>query len=193
MSGRNRLALAIAGALLVFVLIAAGWWWWQRRDVGDVAPTGDAEVPTLDMAVTLYFPGQGTSLAAETRELAVPESAERQLFALAQALLAGPESPLLSPPLPPGVEVRSVHLDGDGVAFVDLGSADGEGPPAGGSTEELLRVYSLVNTLALNVAAVDGVVLLWNGEQLASWSGHLDTSRPLAADPSIVERRQGGG
>jgi hypothetical protein len=193
MSGRTRLALAFAGALAVFVLIVGGWWWSQQRSAPADGAGGSFDGPTLDLAVILYFPGSGTALTAETRELAVPEGAEQQLLALARALLAGPESPLLSSPLPPGVEVRSVHLDGDGVAYVDLVTADGEGPPAGGSTEELLRVYSLVNTLALNVAAVERVVLLWNGEQRPTWSGHLDTSRPLAADSSLVERRRGSG
>ena len=192
MSGRSRLALAAAGALVAFALVAAAWWWWQRRDA---APVGDpdGEGPTVDLAVTLYFPTQGTTLAGETRELAVPENPERQLLALANALLAGPESPLLAAPLPPGVTVRSVHLDSAGIAYVDLVEPAGEAPPPAGSTEELLRVYSLVNTLALNVAAVEGVTLLWNGEQLLTWSGHLDTSRPLAADPSLVERRRGAG
>jgi hypothetical protein len=190
-SGRSRLALAAAGALVAFALIAAGWWW-SRRDAG-LETAGGGDGPTLDLAVTLYFPTQGTTLAGETRGLAVPDDPERQLLALAHALLAGPESPILAPPLPPGVEVRSVHLDDAGVAFVDLVAPEGAPPPPGGSTEELLRVYSLVNTLALNVAAVEGVVLLWNGEQLVTWSGHLDTSRPLAADPSLIERRREGG
>ncbi|HEX2162411.1 MAG TPA: GerMN domain-containing protein, partial [Thermoanaerobaculia bacterium] len=173
-------------------LVAALWWWWQRRDAAPAAAPG-ADAPTLDLAVTLYFPGPGTALAAETRELAVPEDAERQLVALAHALLAGPESPRLAAPLPPGVEVRSIHLGDEGIAYVDLVAPEGQAPPAGGSTEELLRVYSLVNTLALNVSAVEAVVLLWNGEQRATWSGHLDTSRPLAADPSLVARRRGSG
>ncbi|HEX6201873.1 MAG TPA: GerMN domain-containing protein [Thermoanaerobaculia bacterium] len=192
MSGRARLALAAAGAVAAFALIAAAWWWLGRRGAEPAAAGGD-EGATVERSVTLYFPTQGTTLAGETRDLAVPEDPERQLLALARALLAGPESPLLAAPLPPGVEVRSVHLDGTGVAYVDLVAAGGEGPPAGGSTEELLRVYSLVDTLALNVAAVRGVVLLWNGEQQVTWSGHLDTSRPLAADPSLIERRREGG
>lgn len=193
MSGRARLALAVAGALVVFVLIVGGWWWWQQRSATADRSSDVVDGPTLDLAVILYFPGSGTALAAESRELAVPEDAEQQLLTLARALLAGPESPLLSAPLPPGVEVRSVHLDGDGVAYVDIVAPDGGEPPAGGSTEELLRVYSLVNTLALNVAAVERVVLLWNGEQRPTWSGHLDTSRPLAADSSLVARRRTSG
>jgi hypothetical protein len=191
-SGRSRIALAAAGALVAFALIAAGWWWWQRRDAAGAAG-GDGDGVTLDLAVTLYFPTQGTALAGETRGLAVPDDPERQLLALAHALLAGPESPNLAAPLPPGVEVRSIHLDDTGVAFVDLVAPEGAAPPPGGSTEELLRVYSLVNTLSLNVAAVEGVVLLWNGEQLVTWSGHVDTSRALAADPSLIERRREGG
>ena len=68
----------------------------------------------------------------------------------------------------------------------DLVSEDGSPPPAGGSTEERLRVYSLVNTLVLNVAEAKSAVLLWNGAQPATLSGHLDLSRPLLPDPSVV-------
>jgi ABC-2 type transport system permease protein len=53
----------------------------------------------------------------------------RPLVALAHALLAGPESPILAAPLPPGVEVRSIHLDDTGVAFVDLVAPEGAPPP----------------------------------------------------------------
>ena len=72
------------------------------------------------------------------------------------------------------------------MVYVDLVSEDGGPPPQGGSTEERLRVYSLVNTLVLNVAEARSAVLLWNGTQPATFSGHLDLSRPLLPDPSLV-------
>jgi hypothetical protein len=195
LTARARLALALAGAVVVFGLVVLGWWWWQRRGAGGTGegpgPRAD-EVQTLDLAVTLYFPTQGTVLAAEPHQMAVPDDPERQILALARSLLEGPENPDLAAPMPPGVEVRSVHLGDDGVAYVDLAAPDAAEPPAAGSTEERLRVYSLVNTLALNVPTVERVVLLWNGEQRASFSGHLDTSRPLPPDTSLIPRPRGG-
>jgi hypothetical protein len=72
--------------------------------------------------------------------------------------------------------------------LVDLHAPGRDAPPAGGSREELVTVYSLVNSLALNVPAARRVVLLWNGSQRRSFAGHVDTSRPLAPDPSLVAR-----
>jgi hypothetical protein len=89
-------------------------------------------------------------------------------------------------PFPPGVKLGSVQLSADGTAFVDLRWQDHEDPPESGSTEEMQRVYSMVDSLALNVPQVSRVVLLWNGTQRITFGGHLDTSRPLLPDRSLL-------
>jgi len=89
-------------------------------------------------------------------------------------------------PFPPEVKLGSVELSADGIAFVDLRWPDHEDPPESGSTEELQRVYSVVDSLALNVPEVNRVVLLWNGTQRITFSGHLDTSRPLQPDRTLL-------
>ena len=105
----------------------------------------------------------------------------------------------LLPALPSGVRLLAVELFG-GVAYVDLttgevGSRTGSDRAAGrsalvperpamGLTEELLAVYSLVNSLTVNNLGVDRVVLMWNGEQRPTFAGHVDTTRPLMADLS---------
>ena len=72
------------------------------------------------------------------------------------------------------------------VAYVDLRSPDHPDPPGGGSSEEIQRVYSLVNTIVLNVPQASAVVLLWNGVQRETFAGHLDLTRPLAADRELA-------
>ncbi|HLX10953.1 MAG TPA: GerMN domain-containing protein [Thermoanaerobaculia bacterium] len=89
-------------------------------------------------------------------------------------------------PFPPEVKLGSVELSADGIAFVDLRWPDHEDPPESGSTEEIQRVYSVVDSLALNVPEVNRVVLLWNGTQRITFSGHLDTSRPLQPDRTLL-------
>lgn len=155
-------------------------------------PDGAAAGRELSLAVDLYFPGDGTSLVPERRELAVSDDPEAQLRALAEAVLAGPETPALHRPMPEGVELRAVYLTPSGVVYLDLASPDEGEPPAGGSDQERLRVYSLVNTLLLNVAEADRAVVLWNGVQRETFSGHLDLSRPLVPDTSLVARTEGG-
>ena len=114
----------------------------------------------------------------------------------------------LLPALPAGVGLLEVELL-DGVAYVDLttvgvdsgtGSAAGTAGrpavflerPAMGLTEELLAVYSLVNSLTANNLGIDRVVLMWNGEQRPTFAGHVDTTRPLMADLSRNAEPVGG-
>ena len=102
------------------------------------------------------------------------------------------------PALPAGVRFLAVELF-DGVAYVDLttvevdsGTGEATGAagrsavvlerPAMGLREELLAVYSLVNSLTANNLGIDRVVLMWNGEQRPTFAGHVDTTRPLMAD-----------
>jgi hypothetical protein len=89
-------------------------------------------------------------------------------------------------PFPPEVRLGSVQLSPDGTAFVDLRWPDHDDPPESGSTEEIQRIYSLVDSVALNVPQVSRVVLLWNGTQRITFSGHLDTSRPLVPDRTLL-------
>jgi len=191
-SGRTRLVLALAGALAVLALVAVLVWWWlaRRGDGADGAADGGPGA-TVEVAVDLYFPGEGATLGRERRRLSVPEDPEGRLLALARAVLGGPRSPSLLAPMPAGVEARGVYLTAGGDAYLDLvSSEEGAAPPSGGSTEEMLRVYSLVNSLALNVPEARRIALVWNGVQRETFSGHLDTSRPLAPHPALVERRR---
>jgi len=113
----------------------------------------------------------------------------------------------LLPALPAGVGLLEVELL-DGVAYVDLTTVEvGSGTgstraadrpavflerPAMGLTEELLAVYSLVNSLTANNLGIDSVVLMWNGEQRPTFAGHVDTTRPLMADLSRNAEPVGG-
>jgi hypothetical protein len=89
-------------------------------------------------------------------------------------------------PFPPEVKLGDVQLAADGTAFVDLRWPDHDDPPESGSTEEIQRIYSLVNTVAFNVPQANRVVVLWNGTQRLTFSGHLDTSRPLLPDRTLL-------
>ncbi len=101
---------------------------------------------------------------------------------------APPPGEDLFPALPPGVELQAFDLV-DGVAWVDLTVARSGAAaarfeqPAMGLGEELLAVYSLVNSLTASDLGIERVVLMWNGEQRLTFAGHVDTTRPLPPDP----------
>lgn len=209
----RRTLLWVAGGLVAAALVALLWWTAaERGERGDVPRAdGTGELEAGQPAVfTLYFPGPGGLLHPEERELAVEEDGRGrgQARALVLALLGGPETEGLVAPFPAEVGLLDLYIDPDGVAFVDLGgdgddvpagtSAGGEDgpgaggarqpvePPEGGSREEMQRVYSVVHTLTGNLPGISRVVLLWNGRQLPSFAGHLDTSIPLWPKPDLV-------
>lgn len=189
MSRRPAAAAALAGTVAALTALATLACGGGGGDGGGPQPTGAAaSAPPVMLAVEIYFPANDGLLHPERREVTVSDDAEAQIRAVVAELLAGPRTPGLVRPFPEGVDLAEVHLGADGVAFVDLASPAGDDPPAGGSALEMQSVYSVVDTVALNVAGARRVVLLWNGRQRESFAGHLDTSRPLAPAPGLVAR-----
>jgi Sporulation and spore germination len=49
----------------------------------------------------------------------------------------------------------------------------------GGSTNELLTIYTIVHALALNLPAITAVQVLVDGREIDTLAGHVDLRRPL--------------
>jgi spore germination protein GerM len=185
----------IAGWVVgVSLLVLAGtlaWWLYGRG--GRSGPRGPheseagAEVGER-RSFDLYFPADAESLRAERRDLMVTDEPKDRIRKLVGALLEGPQDKTAPRLFPEGVNLGSVQLAPNGIAFIDLRWADHPDPPAAGSSEEIQRVYGLVNTVTLNVPQASRVVVLWNGVQRLTFAGHLDTSVPLAADRTLLAR-----
>ena len=79
------------------------------------------------------------------------------------------------PAVPPGGWLRELRVNGK-TALVDL-KAELE-PAVQGGTAELLAVYSIVNTLAVNLN-LETVTLLVAGEKGRTLGGHLVLGEPL--------------
>ena len=74
--------------------------------------------------------------------------------------------------------MRTVFLTSAGDAYVDL-SAELQSNHPGGTTNEILTVYSLVQALTSNLPAVSGVQILIDGKEVDTLAGHLDLRRPI--------------
>jgi hypothetical protein len=186
----RRAAGWILGLALAVLVAGLAWWWLNERGgrAGGRAGRGGAAEARQAVSFDLYFPAAGGVLRAEPRELQVTESPKDRARRLVEALLAGPKRPGLARPFPPEVRLASLQLVGGNTAYVDLHWAERAEPPAGGSTEEIQRVYSVVNSIGLNVPEIRSVALLWNGVQRVTFSGHLDMSQPLAPDRGLLAR-----
>jgi hypothetical protein len=80
-----------------------------------------------------------------------------------------------------------VFLAKSGEIYVDL-SAELQKNHPGGTTNELLTVYSLVSALTSNLPAVTTVQILIDGREVDTLAGHLDLRRPIEQDERSAHR-----
>ena len=118
-------------------------------------------------------------------DVAYAESASDQAREIVAAQIAPVAEPLLSA-VPHGTQLRALFITDAGEAFVDL-SRDVVTAHPGGSANELLTVYTLVNALTANLPAITAVQLLVDGKEVDTLAGHVDLKRPLVKNLSWVE------
>jgi len=131
--------------------------------------------------VTLYFAGpDAAGLVAETRWLPVSQTDAKGRL---QALVEGPRHAGLYPTLPAPTNILSVSVEGD-LVVVDFDRELVERHP-GGSAGEILTVFSVVNTLT-EIPGIRRVAWRIDGRPVETLVGHLDLSRPVERDPSLI-------
>ncbi|MDH3743889.1 MAG: GerMN domain-containing protein [Acidobacteriota bacterium] len=179
-------ANSVLAGIFAVGLAGFGFWLWSTRETVPAAgETGRVE-PLVAGSVQLMFPGPGNLLHTEDRLLDTVGEDGSLLATLVETLLAGPNTEGLFRPFPDGTELSSILVTRTGTAFVDLMSREGAPPLSSGSTEELLNVYSVVNSVLVNAPEVRGVVLLWNGQHRPTLAGHVDLTRPLILNRSLI-------
>lgn len=160
----------------------------------DAGPHASPEVdPMAHVTVTVYFPAAGgEGLVGETREIfqtAAPGDRAKQVIA---DLIEGPLTEGALRALPAGTQLRQVYvIDAEGVAWLDF-TAELKESLSGGSLQELLTVYAIVNSVVLNVPEIQRVGFLINGQPTESLGGHMDLSQPLPAERDwLLDRAEG--
>jgi hypothetical protein len=137
------------------------------------------------ISVRLYFEAPDREgLLPEEREVAFSPDLARQLRTVVEELARGSTTGLLAT-LPEGTRVHDVFVQARGVACVNLSAEAASGLP-GGSRAELLTVYSVVNTIVTNFPAVGRVQIVVNDQAIPSLGGHVDLSRALPPDMTLV-------
>lgn len=136
-------------------------------------------------AVHLYFVDKGKSyLAAEERVLVQSDDPAQFGRSILETLIAGPEQGL-APTLPKAVGLNALYITPDGTAYVDLTESVSTMHP-GGSETELLTIYSIVNSLVLNVDGIKMVKILIDGRESDTLAGHVDLRLPFNANMLMV-------
>jgi spore germination protein GerM len=134
--------------------------------------------------IHLYFGDpEHDLLAAEVRTLAFPDSLVERARVIIDALIEGPKGPLTQT-VPPETKILAVYL-AEGVIYVDFDQAITDNHP-GGTLSELLAIYSLVNTLCLNMPDIEAVKILIAGREAKTLAGHIDIRFPIRPNMLMV-------
>lgn len=149
------------------------------------SPQPAYKVSSQTIPVHLYFSDRNNHfLMAEERVLKSAQDAEFLARSILEALIRGPQQGLART-IPAETIVRAVYLTPEGICYVDLGPGVAENHP-GGIKSELLSIYSIVNSLVLNVTEIEAVKILINGEESMTLAGHVDLQNPIRANMLLV-------
>lgn len=177
-------------ALMVLCILASGFMACGNEDLFS-RPTKEENETGGDslfhepgqVATHLYFLDKNHQfLRAEQRTLAKQDALAERAKNLVNALIDGPKSELI-PTLPKETELLALYVTKDAIAYVDLGGIITEQHP-GGTLTELFTMFSVVNTLALNLEEVERVKILIQGREIKSVAGHIDCRFPFS--PNIL-------
>ncbi len=188
-SRHNRIILAvveiflIGGAVCLFFQDASSQKAQLNREDSLSQPAGSAQ-PQKSI-VHLYFADRDNYyLMSEQRVLSHSGDPVDTARSIVEALIKGPQISLVRT-IAAGTELRAIYVIADGVCYVDLSQAVGKDHP-GGCNSELLTIYSVVNSLILNVPEIKQVKLLIDGKEVQTLAGHIDLEFPLEANMLLI-------
>ena len=190
MTHRNRYIVSALLAVVLACIVVYFYFKEKRQSMQNPDRTGQAlsvtrSIPLNTATVDLYFADrENIFLIAESRSLLHDENPSSFGKRIINSLIVGPTEGLV-PTIPQGTVVRALYVLDDGTAFVDLSEAVSEHHP-GGIKSELLTVFSIVNSLVLNISEINSVKILVEGRETSTLAGHIDIRFPFKANMLLV-------
>jgi len=186
------------GKFLVFlIIVGVGLFlaYHFRQEIMDIFEPLLAKKPEKKVAVkekkvvTLYFSEpEEEYLVGEKREILQTGRVEEEAKETVVELIKGPKGKLI-PTLPPRTRLLTLQMDQNGVAKVNFDQTLSKEHP-GGSSAEMLTLYSIVNSLTLNFPQIKRVQILIDGKAVESIAGHISLKQPVSFNPSIVKKME---
>ena len=134
------------------------------------------------MQLTVYFATKDAMYLVP--ETVIIDRPANPLQSAMELLMAGPKDKELLPVVPTVAKLISIKVK-DKVAYVNFNDKLKKQNP-GGSTNEILTVGAIVNTLT-EFPEIKKVQILIDGKVVESLSGHLDISEPLSRSEGIIK------
>lgn len=139
--------------------------------------------------VTFYFSApQEQLLVPVKRKIIVEGEINSQIKAVLHELVKGPQNAPFEPVLPSKTKIRAVYTK-DKIIYVDFSSSLTKEHP-GGTSAELVSIYSIVNTLLENFPSYSRVQILVEGKPHHTLVGHIDIRGPFTKNEEVIKRRE---
>lgn len=194
------LSLLVASLGVVGVIAWDVWPYLQRTGEAAKGPLVSPQpaarpIPGDRRRVRLFFPQEpGNTLREQEREIPRRPNLAEEVRTVLQELSSG-RSASVRPPLPPGIEVRQLLLDGFGILYLDFGK-DVQAVLAAPGEQAELAISALVTTLTTSFTEIKRVQFLVEGQEITAMAGAMDLRRPLSprfpgeAGPTIITQPQ---
>lgn len=173
----------IAAAILVFFNFH------KKTVVGTIqAPLRSEAIlsrPDDSLGVMLFLPVDGM-LEGIAGTIAKQPDAQLEAREAAAAVLSSEHAGRA--PILQALRLKALYLDSTGTAYVSLAFQDGRKNIAGAAWDELLAVYSIVNTVMQVVPEVRVVRFLVDGKEAQSLAGHLDLTQSFVKRMDLVRQ-----
>ena len=146
----------------------------------DSVKIGGDEFSVCKSVVHLYFADRDNYYLRAEKNTIQAQAPVYRGKKIIENLIQGPRSGL-SPTLPKRTALLGFYIDNFKTAYVDF-SMEARREHQGGVLSELLSVYSIVNSLILNIDEIEAVKILLSGREAETFNGHVDLRNPLKAD-----------
>jgi len=145
-------------------------------------------IPTEKREVLLYFSDfEEEYLVGEKREILKRDEVDEEAKEAIIELIKGPKGKLVHT-LPPRTKLLTLRVNDKGVAEINFNKALSKDHP-GGSSAEMMSIYSIVNSLTLNFPQIKKVQILIEGKTGETITGHLSLDQPISSKPDLIRRR----
>lgn len=180
---RKKMSISILIPFLVFILFFSIMIWQKYRSSYEVPVAPLPQNGEVNCYATLFFAADGTRLAREAREIGPCDDGTSCLENVLDELLNGPVGEF-EETLPEGTAVNAVRMEGN-LATIEFNRTFSE-EMLSGSSAEMLAVYSVVNTVAVNFPKIQKVKINVEGNSGVILQ-HLDLTDPLPPDYTLEQ------
>lgn len=162
--------------------------YYNHPNVSASLSSGDESISQkipLQKRLKLFFTQDGLNLSQQVIELKEEISDYEKIKFIIETLLKGPVSDLFHSTIPNILKVSGVFIVND-KAIINIVIENNQNYFKS-ITEEMLCIYSIVNSIILNCERINNVQILINGKIQNSLGDFIDISSPLTVDYSLIK------